>query len=75
MSPHPQAGVEITIEDVRQLTFELYLAQRDIARLQAANHELTQLLRQATAPADGPATDYASGNHPQRKKETNGSEP
>jgi hypothetical protein len=47
--------VDITVDDVKTLTFELYIAHREIAALRAANTELKQLLDQATATAEGVA--------------------
>lgn len=47
--------MEITIEDVRQLTFELYLAQRENGLLRAENEELKRLLAQAGTDEPGGA--------------------
>lgn len=38
--------MEISIDDVRNLTFELYMTQREVHILREANKELTELLKQ-----------------------------
>lgn len=46
--------MDLTIEDVKQLTLELYLARRENATLRAANDELRKLLEQIhQTPATG----------------------
>ena len=43
---------DVTIEDVRQLLFDLWMVQRENAALRAANAELKHLLDQAAPLGD-----------------------
>lgn len=49
---HPEGG-QLTVDDVKQILFELYLAQRQVARLQAANARLIGMAGQARPEGDG----------------------
>lgn len=53
--------MDLTLDDVKQLLFELYLAQREVGRLRAANTELQAQLDahsrgQVAAPGAGADT-------------------